>query len=320
MVECPEVRVVAVGEALIDMIQQVDGAYRPVPGGSPMNTIVALARQGVKTAIISPISNDSFGIEILDHLRHSRVDTSLITLCDAPTTLAITTVDFAGNADFRFYLDGCSQDDWDDVSHPSVLGTGDIIVTSGSFALSTDSMAKYFSELFTYVSNPQNPLLMLFDPNIRTSVIADSPKMAMENFDSWTSQSTIIKVSDEDLSWRYPDRAYKDIAHDWVSNKGVPLVVVTLGENGAYACTKKVSVRKLAPQINVIDTVGAGDSLSAGLIKWCIDNNKLTAKAISELTQSELEQAVGLAIELASATCRLEGADAPYAEINLADA
>ena len=306
-------RVVAVGEALIDMIQQVDGAFQPVPGGCPLNTAVAVARQGISSSIITPISKDSFGDMLMDHMRNSNVDTSLVNITEVPTTLAFATLDFAGHAQYTFYIDGCSQSVWNSVDIHDDVVDGNIITVSGSFALGSESMADYFDSLFKQIKS-QDKSTLIFDPNVRAAVINDRPNSAIDNFDRWIKQATIVKASDEDLEWRYPERSPEDIAHELVTEHGVSLVVITLGEKGAYACTSEIFTRKSAPQISVVDTVGAGDSFNAGLIAGLIETGKYMPEDIKTLTKEELDKAIDLAIKLSSDTCRREGADSPYAD------
>lgn len=304
--------VTSFGEALIDMIAQPDGAFMPVPGGSPMNLAVSLGRQGIKSSIVTPISKDEFGKRLITHLQDSNVDTSRVTFTNAPTTLAIATMDILGEASFSFYINGCSQGELGYEVLSEQVGDVDFLFIGGSFALAIDHMTKSFDELLDYVHTSSISKTVFFDPNVRPAVIGDKWNLVKDNFERWVSHSTVVKASDVDLNLLYPGEPYTQIAKDWVENYGVKLAIVTLADKGAYGCTSKVSMHLPARSIAVVDTLGAGDAFSAGIIKWLIDNDKYHPDQIEVLEEIDLEHALDAAIELSGDTCRREGSDPPF--------
>ena len=104
-------RVVGIGECVIDVLNK-DGKQTRVPGGCPMNGAIALSRQGIRTAVLSPVSLDQDGKNIAKHLRESGVDISLLKPVPQPTTLAILTIDDEGNASYEFEMTNRSQSQW----------------------------------------------------------------------------------------------------------------------------------------------------------------------------------------------------------------
>ncbi len=300
------------GEALIDMVSQSDGAYMPIPGGCPMNVAVGLGRLGIKSSIVTPISTDEFGQLLIRHMEGSNVDISRVTYTKAPTTLALAAMDVLGEAKFSFYIDGCSQGELGYEVLSEQVGDVDFLFIGGSFALVIEHMTKSFDELLEFVTSFEKPKTIFFDPNIREAVIGDNWSLVKSNFERWVANSTIVKASDVDLNWLYPGESYSAIATDWVENFGVSLAIVTRAEKGAYARTRDVEVSLPARSIAVVDTLGAGDAFTSGIIKWLINNGKYDPQDIASLSESNLELALDEAIEISGDTCRREGSDPPF--------
>ena len=136
--------------------------------------------------------------------------------------------------------------------------------------------------------------------------------MVKHNFETWVSQSTIVKASDVDLNWLYPGEPYSKISQDWVDNFGVKLAIVTRADKGAFAYTSKVQVSMPARSIAVVDTLGSGDAFTAGMIKWLINNNKLNIKIFALNNQLEIDSALDLPIQLSGDTFRRERSEPPF--------
>lgn len=309
-------RVVAFGEALIDRVVDPDASVTHVVGGSPLNVLVALARQGYDTAIVTPISIDDFGDMIRNHLVESRVDLSLAIHTHKPTTLADTRI-IDGEPDYEFLIDGHSQGVWlKDHIHDKAVGN-DLVVISGSFALSREPMASVFDDLVT--QDDAEDRTLIFDPNIRPSVIGDDPhdiQAAKDRFDKWARSATIVKASKVDILWRYPNLSI-DKAAALLIHQGVKMVTITDGENGAYAFTKKGSafrpgVALTEQELEEGNTIGAGDTYNAGTIIWLLENEKTSKTAIESLTSDELGALIDSGQALATEVCKLVGADPPW--------
>ena len=123
------------------------------------------------------------------------------------------------------------------------------------------------------------------------------------------SQSAIVKASDSDLAWLYPGDDHERAA-ERILDRGVALVVVTLGARGAFGAHRDLRIRVDAPQVEVVDTIGAGDAFGAALLAWLHDQ-QADRRDIS-LESDELRSALEFACLGAALTCAREGADPPW--------
>ncbi|MGI8648092.1 MAG: carbohydrate kinase [Acidimicrobiales bacterium] len=308
MTERSAFNVIVCGEALIDLLEQPDGSFLARPGGSPTNTAVALSRLGIRTALVARLAADRFGNLLRTHLTESGVDLFSAVHSAKPTTLAVASLDETKNASYSFYIDGCADGSWSTADIPNALDATDVLVVSGSLALPTPAMAEVMENL---LHRAQGQLVVVFDPNIRPALITDKSTVT-NRLDRWITQSTIVKASAEDVAWRWPDKTIEEVAHEWIE-QGVALIVITDGARGAYGYTTSASTRCEAPAVDVIDTIGAGDTFTAGLINWLAEHSFTTSDALRSLTSSQLKAALDAAIALASDTCTRPGADPPWA-------
>lgn len=299
--------VVVCGEALIDLIQQADGSFSAVTGGSPKNTATALARLGVPAGLVSRVGNDKFGNLIRTQLSESGVDLSLLAITKDPTTMAIASLDDSGSASYSFYINGCADGTWTVDELPFDFGDAKFVVIAGSLSLPIPAMSETFDTLF---EREVGKRVVVFDPNIRTALIGGRNDIA-PRMDKWISQSTIVKASSEDIAWRHPQEAIDVVAKRWLET-GPVLVAVTDGAEGAHLITKQHAVWRPAPKVEVVDTVGAGDTFTAGLVEWLLSNAKTDPTSISNLSMEEMEAATDAAIRVASDTCTRSGANPPW--------
>ena len=105
-------RIVVIGEALIDLIQQPDGSYQAKPGGAPANVSIALARLGAHVSFAGRMSDDKFGQKLHDWLSPEKIDLSLVERTSDPTSLAVASLDEQGKASYSFYLKGTADWGW----------------------------------------------------------------------------------------------------------------------------------------------------------------------------------------------------------------
>ena len=279
-----------VGEALIDLFE-TGVTQRPIVGGGAANTAKALARLGVSTRFIGSISSDDFGGLILEEL--ADLDLSLVRRSNLPTALARVSLDSGGSAQYEFKLEGTATFDfsrsWLPTSTPQVLHLGTLatIIEPGA------------SELFEWAKGLNVPIV--FDPNVRPSVLSDKSRYR-EAVERWAGISKVVKLSMEDLEWL----GYENTSIFF--HLGAELVVVTHGANGLTGYTKLGSVSVPGVKVEVVDTVGAGDTVGAilaeGLIRYGF-NALLGEKLFEVLTR---------AAKAASITCSRAGANPPTAE------
>ena len=296
--------IVVCGEALIDIVADGDGPFWPMPGGGPFNTALALARLEVPTSFLGRLSTDAFGRMLAQRLAADGVDLSLTSLGSEPTTLAVAEVDGDGLADYQFYFEATSAPNLTPAMLPSRLDESVTALHVGTLGLILEPMA---STLFDLVSRESAHRLVMLDPNVRPALITD-PGAYRARIKTLMAQSTIVKASDADLAWLFPDLDL-EAAAEQILAYGANLVVVTLGAQGAFGVVPGIQKRVAAPSVEVVDTIGAGDAFGAALLAWLHDRGAL--KTDLTLGAADLESALEFACLVASLTCTRAGAEPP---------
>lgn len=279
-----------VGEALIDLVPSGDSRV-PIVGGGPANTAKALAKLGISPSFIGGISSDKYGESIRAEL--AGVDLGLSLRSDLPTALAIVSLDEKGSASYEFKLEGTATFDfsrsWLPSSSPEVLHIGTLatIIEPGA------------SELFQWASGLSS--VIVFDPNIRPSVLSDKAKYR-KAVERWIGISKVVKLSSEDLEWL----GYAEVSDFF--ELGTELVVVTSGASGLTGFTRAGSVAVPGVKVDVVDTVGAGDTVGAVLVEGLVNCG------IDGLKAEKLFEVLTRAARAASITCSRAGANPPSQE------
>lgn len=303
------------GEALIDFIPVTGSAsgetsrecYTPAVGGSPFNTAVAVSRLGPQVAFLSCVSNDLFGDQIMEEMRRNSVVTDFVKRGDQPTTLAFVRRNQRGEARYAFFANGSADRSLSDKDVPSALPDSVACLAFGSISLLLEPGATTITRLILRESGKR---VLSFDPNIRPNLISDRPAF-MQRFLSLATHSTIVKVSDDDLHWLYPDLSLEEAARSLV-NSGTKLVVVTAGESGSLAFSRHLHLSVPAVMTDIADTVGAGDSFHGGLLTWLHDHGLLSVSGVAELDQRQAQAALTFAGQVAAIACSRPGADSAY--------
>jgi fructokinase len=273
----------------------------PVVGGGPANTAKALARLGHDVDFIDGISSDAYGQSAREELLRDGVNLDLALTSDKPTCTATVTLDAAGGASYEFLIDGTATFDFatswlpDPYRYqPQVLHIGTLVTMIEPGASALYDWAMQVAELAPIV----------FDPNIRPSVQPDRDlyEAAVEK---WAALSAVIKVSDDDLAWLFPGQAIDDVANRWI-NDGAFLVVVTRGVNGLVGYTADGRVEVPGVKVDVVDTVGAGDTVGAIVVE------AMLAHGLIELRGDLLRSVLTRAAAAAAITCSRKGAQPPF--------
>lgn len=290
------------GENLIDLVQQDDGRYVAHPGGSPMNVAMALARQGADVHYLTPVSTDSMGDLIAERLVADQVTMSA-PRNPAPTSLAVVSLT-NGVASYQFYREGTAErkitiDTLTETS-PTELKAFHI----GSLAVSAGSDADSWVEF--YLGCKDRGIMTCYDPNIRAALIPDRA-VFFERFERLIKATDILKLSDEDLEWLYPDVGIEDAFDRLVRSSSAQLIVLTRGQYGAWAQAGALQSKKPAAFVeNLVDTVGAGDTFMATLIRQMLDRGCDFA-----LTQDDLDSMISTASRAAAFNCGRAGCQPP---------
>ncbi len=285
-------KVWVIGEALIDLIPMALNTHLPMVGGGPANTAKAVARLGYQTFFIGGVSSDNHGNMIEKDLLRCGVDLSLALRGNLPTALAIATIDPDGSAKYDFVLDRTTSFAFDCSWLPS--GEPDVIHI-GSVATMLEPGA---SELLKWVEEKSVPIV--FDPNVRPS-IQGNKGLYRAAIERWIGVSTIVKLSDDDLNWLYGDES---IVSSWLES-GPELVIVTRAEKGLTAYGKGFSLAVPALKVDVVDTVGAGDTIGAVVVEGVLLHGANALRG--DVLQGVLERAA----RAASITCSRSGANPP---------
>ena len=292
------------GEALIDLVER-DGTLYPLPGGGPFNTAVALGRLGVPTGFLGRFSYDQFGELLVGLLRESGVDDRYVLRGSAPTPVAVVHTSEGGDAAYSFHLAGTAYADLTPEDLPD-LGEEVVALHLGTLALATDPPASALEGLMRRESERR---LIMVDPNVRPDVIGDRD-VYLARFESWLAYAHLVKLSARDAEWLYPDLRPEACAQRLLS-LGAQLAVVTLGPDGALAISGAGEARVASPPVVVVDTVGAGDAFSAGLLRALWASDALGAEAVAVLDGAGLDAALSFACATAALQCSREGAAPP---------
>jgi fructokinase len=303
---------VVVGESLVDLVGQ-RGSRTLVahPGGSPANVALGLARLGNPVTLVTRLGRDALGEMISGHLRASGVRVDVGAGECASTSLAIATL-AAGIATYDFRIE------WD-VGELEPLPIETRCLHTGSLAT---ALAPGSTDVVDLVrrEHERGRVTISYDPNVRPALLG-APDGARPGIEGLLALCDVVKVSDEDLLWLYPDRQDEDVARDWLG-RGPALVVVTRGNRGVYAVTTALEVRRPATSIDLVDTVGAGDSFTSGLLDGLRRADLIGGSrrdALAAVDESTLVSIVDAAAVVAAITCSRPGADPPTrAEVGVA--
>jgi fructokinase len=304
--------ITVVGEALLDLVAGAEGrSFAAHPGGSPANVAVGLARLGTSVTLATQLGEDLPGRLVREHLRESGVQVELLPARSSFTSLALAAVDERGVASYDFRLA------WD-VTRGPTLASDCVCLHTGSLATAFAPGAEVLENLIAR-EHRRGEIVVSLDPNIRPSLVGsrDEERSRVER---QVSQADIVKVSADDLHWLYPDVDPQKVAARWLAC-GPALVVVTLGAEGAYALTHAAEVTRPPMAVQVVDTVGAGDAFTSGLLDALHRAGSLGGAQrvrLAHMDAASLADVIDFATRVAAVTCSRPGADPPTrADLNL---
>jgi len=299
------------GEALIDLIPDRNdptAPKTPVVGGGPANTAAALAKLGYQAQFINGIStSDQYGEMIKAELLSHNVDLSLAHFTDKPTCTADVSLDSQGSASYIFTFDGTATFDYSRDWLPKVADHNPALLHIGTLVTIIEPAASLLLEWSREIGKE---IPVLLDPNIRPSVISDV-KRYQELIDRWIEVASIVKVSNDDIEWLYPEKSENEVISEWLS-RGCKAVIITRGADGISAYTPALAVKVPGVKITVADTVGAGDTVGA-IIAEAIFNKSWSFADDGSLNASEevISQTLRRAAVAAGITCSRKGANPP---------
>jgi fructokinase len=298
-----------IGEALIDLVDPGNGnACAAHPGGSPLNVAIGLARLGQPVAFVGRFSRDPFGTVLRNHAARSGVDLTLAVEGPEPSTIAL--VDMKdGIARYEFSVEGTVDFQWaySELAHlPPSVGW----VHYGSLASwlppGNEVIARRIAAL-----RAAGDVVVSYDPNVRPQLQPDAAT-ARDQVEQALPHAHVVKASLEDLEYLYPGEAVATVAKRWLT-AGPGLVVITRGGDGAAAyLADAAAVERPVYPAPAIDTVGAGDAFTSGLLDALARRDIISVARLRELHQPQTLAAVlDDAAVVAGLTTTRPGADPP---------
>lgn len=298
------------GESLIDLVpvSAAPGAERQaLPGGSPYNCALALAKLGNDTGFLCPISQDEFGDVLLGPLEEAGVHVLLKERVAAPTTKAIVTFNekmqasyvFERAADHAFTREGLLAALPEAVGLYQIGGFAPILAEDAAIWMPVVEAARARGATIS------------FDINVREKLVDDEAgyRSRLEGF---LDAAHLIKLSEDDHAWLAPGSSLADYAASLLTRPHCELVVVTLGDAGSIAFSRTASAQAgiYAPPV-FGDTVGAGDSLMAGILTWLHETGALRPGALGLLDAAALTTTLKFGAVVAGLNCAHKGCKPP---------
>lgn len=300
------------GEALVDLVPVHEGPLlSPKLGGGPFNVAIGLGRLGAPVEFLSRVSTDNFGDRIVESLRDAGVQLTYLQRGEEPTTLAMTTLADDGSAQYSFYADGTADRL---VADPGDLPEDITVLSFGTLSLLYEPGASVYADLL-HRARGAGKLTML-DPNIRPAAI-DSTSGDItadgfrDRFRSWLPSVDILKVSEDDAHWLGLGTQGTTV-DDWLE-AGVTAVIMTRGGDGISVITDAGETSVPGVAVDVVDTIGAGDTVHGALLDFLYRETVVTSAALKEMTRQDWERALGFAARAAAITVSRPGADPPWA-------
>ena len=299
------------GESLIDMIpeQTIKGGSGFVPhaGGAIFNTAIGMGRLECRVGLMSGMSTDIFGQQLMAELTTSNVDTSNVILSDRPTTLAFVQLT-DGQASYLFYDENSAgrMIEVEDMPYQLEAVTTFLL---GGISLHCDPGAEAYVR---FAETHANGSVVMVDPNIRPSFISNEIRFR-DRIERMLRLADIVKVSDEDLNWLFPESETIEIKVARLQKLGPAIVVLTRGSSGVKAWKPKgnpIFVDSL--KVDVVDTVGAGDSFNAGFLTSLANAGLLNKGTIRLISESDIVSALNFGARTAAITVGRVGANPPW--------
>lgn len=298
------------GEALIDMLPREtaagDAAFVPFAGGAIFNTAIALGRLGAPAGFFCGLSSDFLGDILRDALARSNVDYALCATADRPTTLAFVRL-VNGQASYAFYDENTAGRMITEADLPA-LNEQVQAMLFGAISLIPEPSGSVYE---TLMAREAEKRVIMFDPNIRPGFIGDRDAH-LARMRRMIALSDIVKLSDEDIEWFGEGHDHQTIANDWLT-RGPKLVIITRGAKGADAYSTRGKVSVPGVRVDVVDTVGAGDTVNAGVLASLHAQGLLTKQAIATLDDDAIHAALATGVRAAAVTVSRAGANPPWA-------
>jgi fructokinase len=300
--------IATIGEALVDLIEQPDGRFKACLGGSVCNFTVGLARQGLATTYLNPLSVDRFGQKFRSLLLENGVSLGRAIVSMCPTSLAVVSLDKEGTPSYVFHREGVADRDINAETLVAGFPEDMALMHTGGLALVPEDIEMIIAAM--QAATNRNALVSI-DTNMRPQATMH-PREYIDAVLRAIRQAHIVKVSDEDLDiLGFSGVGLPELANAVFYESAVQLIAVTRGPHSAALLTRACLVEIPVPtNLQVVDTVGAGDCFHSGLIAYLQRSERLDAASNDEtFNQSLLHGALRHAISAASLNIMRSGCD-----------
>jgi fructokinase len=304
--------ITVIGEALVDLVpDRATGERRAIPGGSPFNVAVGLARLGNRTSLMARFADDDYGRLLRSTAAAEGIDLSSAPRAAERSSVATASVGDSGGATYEFDMDGTADWQWT-AAELHELSPATEVLHFGSLASWTPPGAARIAELAGELRSGGR-VLVSYDPNVRPAVMGTRER-GVRLVEQGVRRAHVVKASRDDVEWLYPGFAVEDVAARW-SRLGAKLVLVTDGADGATAYRPTGEpVRRPGRRVTVVDTIGAGDAFTSGLLTGLVRRRLQRDGRLEGISDGTLADIIDEAILVAAITCEREGADPPRRE------
>jgi fructokinase len=329
------------GELVVDLlpVPEADAGpegtaphYVARPGGNALNVAVAAGRLGAPVRLLARLGTGPLGANLRRHAAAAGVDTSGFVEAAEPVSLAVIGVGEDGSPDYGFHVLGAADWQWTDDELATALPEATAILHVGSISSWTAPGSEAIAGLVERLAG-RGDVLISVDPNIRPALaegpvgaaLGNTAPVVRQRLDRLIACADVVKVSAEDLAWLMPEvtgaAALDAVARAW-AERGPVLVLLTDGDAPLRIARAGHPVLHWnTPRVTVADTVGAGDSLAAGLLTGLLAAGVTTRARLEQLSDELLLRLVGDAALVAALNCTRVGADPPTrAELDAARA
>jgi len=292
--------IVVAGEALIDVVVDRDGDSSETPGGSPLNVAVGLARLDIPTTLISQVGHDQRGGLVVDHVTGSGAEIVAVPTSSGRTSVATAHLDEGGAASYEFELEwNLPRQELPPCRALHVGSLGTLLVPGRDSVLDLVEQACAREGFVSY------------DANLRESFVDDRDRTRRE-VQALAARCTLVKLSDEDADVLDPGTDPDDFARALLGGERTRIVLLTRGSEGATAFTAKGETSAVPRQVEVVDTVGAGDAFMAATLAqlWDLDAFGHPGPGLP-VVEEEIARLLRGAMEVAAITCERRGANPP---------
>ena len=306
--------IAVLGERIVDFVPGVDPqSYRAVAGGSPANVALGVRRLGGEPVLLGRAGDDGLAGLLDRAIADNGLSTAALLRRRGPSLLAVCTRQDDGSVSYYFYYQGSPDLLWDEADLGEALAAAR---AAGATAWHTGSLVSWLGPGVDAVlaawraAREAGDLTLSYDPNARPGTVPQEVMRA--RVEDFVRLSDVVKVSDEDLAFLYPGEAPEAVCARWIE-QGPALVVLTRGPQGLSAWRRDRDVVEVPGRpVEVADTVGAGDTVTAALLVGLGDVGALgTGGDIGGLSDDAVREILERAAVAAAITCSREGAQPP---------